>query len=69
MSCERAHFKLSENTSLPFAYHGDKFQPQFKKHNLQDIFLTLKITNLYANANVQSIYAERLARFHSRYSS
>ena len=69
MSCERAHFKLSENTSLTFAYDGDKFQLRFKKCNLQDIFLALKITNLYANVNVQSIYAERLARFRSRYSS
>ena len=62
MSCERAHFKLSENTSLPFAYDGDKFQPRFKKHNLQDIFRALKITNLYANANVQSIYARKICK-------
>ena len=34
-----------------------------KKRNLQDIFLALKITNLYANVNVESIYAERLAKF------
>ena len=63
MSCEIAHIKLSENTSLTFAYDGDNLQLQFKKRNLQDIFLALKITNLYANANVQSIYAERLAIF------
>ena len=30
MSCKRARFKLSENTSLTFAYDGDKFQLRFK---------------------------------------
>ena len=45
------------------AYDGDNLQLWFKSRNLQDIFLALKISNLYANANVQSIYAERLAIF------
>ena len=62
-SCERAHFKLSENTSLTFAYDRDKFQLRFKKRNLLDIFLALKIANLYENANVQSIYAKDLQDF------
>ena len=30
MSCEIARFKLSENTSLTFAYDGHKFQLRFK---------------------------------------
>ena len=37
MSCERAHFKLSENTSLTFAYDGDYFQLRFKMRLLSDI--------------------------------
>ena len=31
-----------------------------KKRNLQDIFLALKIYNLYKNTNVKSIYAKRI---------
>ena len=63
MSCERAHIKLSENTSLTIRIFWRQFEDTVQKRNLQDIFLALKITNLYANAYVQSIYAERIAIF------
>ena len=46
MSCERACFKLSENTSLTFAYDGDKFQLRFK------IRFFSGIENVQKNGNI-----------------